>query len=1403
MPPGITRLNRTNHLPKDNAQNEVIKSLKISSLIDGTIDVTAFESQFLQVYERLPSPKRFEKLLADALLSIPFSTPHTYYVLSELLLEICNRQHILLLPSILRQNIFSKFAAPNFDDELNFHLQKCLQLVIEGRADLKKLVELVDYQYESLEPELIRFIIEALKLDLIATLRTQDRGQQGIKDYLRKLAEGFPSPAPFEAELTKAILSVPLFTAHSFYVLAEVVIHLCLQENHPFNPSNVLEKVSSTWPLPVLDEDEHLLLEASLSLVKEGKLSLKLLLDLLNHQHQCLSEKLYALIFETLKDHPSKDLTNTLINKLFLCPHPLKSKFRQLPLTAQQKKRLHADAIHGLWLDIQSFFGASILKDLFAKKRWEMIRELPQKHVPELIRKCLSHQLHTRYPLAWAQSIKQSPFNADYPLLIECIFTFKAYSALVPLIALNRPTLLAVIDEKTNALTPEEHSQFCLDALLNAPRSFAEPHLVQFVQRTSTIPELSKTDSVLWRSHPYLFVAILTRALELSKEPLCFQLSDEQRNRLENATAKEQEALYHLLKDSRLSRTTQRAMLALLLPNIPQNRVDQWYDLLDEKMQKGKLPPLFQKEHTIRSQMSVSQRINRLTAPDDELLGFKDAERVLFAHVFLEGDLKLQLWLLEKGHLTQREYAALTFDVCRKMSIEESTARLNEFILGRATLDDIETICSHPELILTEHTLAVISQRLAEAPAEVPFRTKLLNRFLLGNAALFPWPYFFSLLQSDPDAFRGEIPSVILMLLPTDVIPSIVLDLCMNALDNKPSPKILVALFEFITALNKPEYTRISHSILNLFLMDHPQSLAEINQAYLWIYLEDTIFSEMPASSFTIVGRLLAHITDQSTIKKYAPRYCRLLILRIFGHEAFGRWAQTQLRELEAAWIDVSFDSTHQAIDDSKKRYVPDGKSIQISFNRNDIQARIQEEQQLSVRNFTPNVQNSFSTIIRSSSPLEFLSEPILQWSLHPDRNRELLLTFIHELCHWKPLNPFVVSYKNAYARSLIRSLLRSGKDINGERILDMLYLAHIVNSLPMHSVTALELQGFNLLALAVSNQIRDPLENILHLQCVNLLASGTVYKDKGELQNAITKAALKKILFLLLDGKSLYQTQVAIKILVSNRDSLGDEFRPLFDKCKSQEEELIPESLENLFICGTVLSTYPDLLLHTVKLVLEDKISERGLTNLSVCADRSYQNLWKARQFDSVEKRQEWIVTDASLLNTLSRVNRNQTPPVGSDPLCALWAKETLALCGSSFVDSPTRSNHYLKIGRAILIMFSLYEDYFNRHTATFMQLWIKTRLLFRAAANSSDPQIQIAKHQELNRMTARFAPLILRQFDDFVTYCKDEFQWFRSHGCSPQSLGDLQGHFIQSYLQSPHDDERIALFIKATQEI
>lgn len=1403
MPPGITRLNRSNHLPKDNAQDEVIKSLKISSLVDGTFDLTAFESHFLQVYERLPSPKRFEKLLADALLSLPFSTPHTYYVLSDLLLEICNRQHILLLPSILRQNIGSKFPAPHFDDELNTRLKKCLELVLEGKADLKKLLELVDYQYESLEPELIRFLVDALKLDLMAALRTPGKEQQDIKEYLSRLAEAFPAPAHFEAELTKAILSIPLFTAHSFYALAEVVVHLCMQENLPFNPNDVLENVSSTWPLPVLDEDDHTLFETSIGLVKEGKLSLNLLLNLLNHQHQCLSEKLYALIFETLKKHPSKEVTNTLINKLFLCPHPLKAKFRPLPLNAQQKKRLREDAVHGLWHEIQSFLGASILKDVFAQKRWEMIRELPQKFAPEFIRKCLSLQLHTRYPAAWSQSIKQAPFNAVYPLLIECLFAFKAYSALVPLIALNRPTLLAVIEEKARTLSPQEYSQFCIDALVNAPRSIAEPHLVQFVQRTSTIPELIKTDAVLWRSHPYLFVAILTRALELSKEPLCFQLSDEQRNRLENATAKEQAALYHLLKDPRLSPTTQRAMLALLLPNIPQNRVDQWYDLLDEKMKKGKLPPLFQKERTNRSHVSITQRINQLTAPDDELLGYNDVQGILFAHVFLEGNLKLQLWLLDKGQLTHREYAALTFDVCQKMSVEEAAVRLQEFIQERATVDDIETICNHPKLILTDDTLAVISKKLDEEPAEAPFLTKLLNRFLINNADLFPWQYFFSLMQSDPEAFRTEIPSVILMLLPTEVIPSVVLNLCMRTLENNPSPKALVALFEFTTALNKPEYTNISHIIINLFLIQHPHSLAEIYYSYLWIYLEDTVVKEMPASTFITVGRLLAHIIDPSTIKKYAPRYCQILIFRIFGTEAFDRWSQTQLRALETAWSDVSFDCTHQAIDDHKKRCVPDGKSIQISFNRDDIQARIQEEQQLSVRNFTPTVQNAFKTIIRSSSPLEFFSESVLQWSLHPDRNRELLLIFIHEICHWKPLSPFTVPYKNAYARSLIRNLLRSGKDINGTRILDMLYLAHIVNSLPMHSVTALELQGFNLLALAVSNYIRDPFENILHLQCVNLLASGTVYKDKGEIQNAITKASLKKILFLLLDGKSLYQTQVAIKILVSSREHLGDEFRPLFDKCKSQEEQLIPESLEHPFICGTVLSTYPDLLLHTVKLVLQDKISEKGLTNLSACADHSYQNLWKARKFDSVEKRQEWLASDASLLNTLSRVNRNQTPPVSSDLLCTRWATEALVLCESSYVDSPTRSNHYLKIGRAMLIMFNQYEEYFKRHTETFMQLWMKTRLLWRVAANNNDPQIQIAKHQELNRLTERFAPLILEQFDAFVTCCKEEFQWFRSNGCSPQSLGELQGHFIQSYLKSPDDDERIALFIKATQEI
>lgn len=162
MPRLISRALSSYHIHVEIPEEKAVFGVQeISQLVNGESSPDKVGELLRQLHASLPTPKFFEVRLAQAVLSLPLRTSHSYLLVSEMVLRIVQKKQITIFPSVFRQEVQDtlKPIPMEFEEEKLF--KSALQIVFEHNERFLHLLNLVNFKQKILCEELFRFILES------------------------------------------------------------------------------------------------------------------------------------------------------------------------------------------------------------------------------------------------------------------------------------------------------------------------------------------------------------------------------------------------------------------------------------------------------------------------------------------------------------------------------------------------------------------------------------------------------------------------------------------------------------------------------------------------------------------------------------------------------------------------------------------------------------------------------------------------------------------------------------------------------------------------------------------------------------------------------------------------------------------------------------------------------------------------------------------------------------------------------------------------------------------------------------------------------------------------------------------------------------------------------------------
>lgn len=1204
-------------------------------------------------------------------------------------------------------------------------------------------------------------------------LVNQDSSHEEIGASLLQLYSSLSTPKLFEKRMVQALLSLPLHSNLAFKLVSEMVIELIVKQRIPFFPDTFRKNLVEELEYPPLDPDEDQLFQTAFELVKEGKADFKQLLELVHFQQDCLPEALFRFILQSQQKNTSQAVHNVLFAFCTYCPDDMKEDLLKQPFQASQLKCIQTDLIHGMWKEIQSFAGKSVVKDLFLYRNWNLIQHFPHNDLQALIQKCLDYQLHTKYPLVWRDWIAQAQINSHFPFIIQQLFARKDFSALAPLIDLNHPYLLKIIREEFRKLPEKDQDRFCFEALKRGSRSFAEPFLLQLIKRANSLPQLEAIGRELCKRHTYLCADLHLKTLGLSTQSLGIRLSAWQKEYLKNAPKQDLSKLFRVLSHAHLAKEAKNEMLLLLLPIIPEIDVPAWFKLIDDPLSAAPLPPLFEVEKNRRQADEIKRRISCLKEPDDAMLCDGAHLELLFDHVLNSGSFPLKAWLLEKGNLQRANYRRLLVSAYQQEPNEVVNTWMRSFIENSASLDDLRAICLEPGLVLPVKFLKAISSTLSRIKPDPLLSVDLFRFFLEKVKRYFPWEHFFSLLVLDPAVCQGITTEIAAM---QGVFPSNILELIEKCRNEYRDPKTLVLLFELTSNFQGSLLQSPRREMLETLTNHHPQDLAYIRPNILLKFIND--FQVMDADTCITLGHFFAAIKITSRFKKAAQLYCRQLLMGTFGNATFTGWATDEISRREQDWgsvnqINLDFDIKQLYREKSLNREKP----IHISFDFPSLQRRILDEQVQALQNIPDEKQKeTFRRSIVATFPLANPSrKKVLTWQLHPRKNRELIYIFIEETATLRPAVPYVISFKNAFCRSVIRDVFNSLQDWDHRRLQAALLNCFKGNSLPLNYTSTLETWGYKSLGVHIASFGSMSLNDRAHyLQCINILSTGAPYTEHTD--DTRIRSAFESVFFELLNGESLNLTICAEKTLETNKKYIPeDEYHAFKEICVTRILRQLPSTLNDPFHCSVLLHKFPELLFECVPLLTAGLLDTLGKCGLCNNASSTYNLLWTVRRNHTPSILRESLHNDIEYFSPLIKLGKELNKIDSINGLCSQWCAELLKYLERGH---SIQARDKKRIGLDILIMFQLFNDFFEKNTDVFFNLWKISRDYLCPLKSAQ----QLMQH---NKLTERYRHILRAEKLGLLSHFTEEAKSLETKKIESALMQSFISSFNTSFLK------------------
>lgn len=132
---------------------------EVALLINGDVPLEAVGAQLKKLYDELPSPKYFEKHIANAILQVPLNSSLAIQAVQEMVVSLCRLQNIPFFPSHIAENIHNVRKPSIVDPDEKALYDLAWKCACAHHEEFHQLLKILNFHQEDLSEALFSFLL--------------------------------------------------------------------------------------------------------------------------------------------------------------------------------------------------------------------------------------------------------------------------------------------------------------------------------------------------------------------------------------------------------------------------------------------------------------------------------------------------------------------------------------------------------------------------------------------------------------------------------------------------------------------------------------------------------------------------------------------------------------------------------------------------------------------------------------------------------------------------------------------------------------------------------------------------------------------------------------------------------------------------------------------------------------------------------------------------------------------------------------------------------------------------------------------------------------------------------------------------------------------------------------------